>query len=139
MPIVQLDQDVFRSDRQLAPNTVICTQIQRTAPLLLIQGQILQLQEGIAGAQHQKNDFNTTYILYTQVQEVIQLATWSPLLLMHRDTSCRSTIPDIILDEQLAPFKQSNRSIDKHCLRISPGLQAGIKRNYAKNKADFMD
>ncbi|KAA6379420.1 MAG: hypothetical protein EZS28_025054 [Streblomastix strix] len=85
LPVAQLDLDVFKSDRQLAPTVATCAQIQCTASLPLVQRQIAQILEGTIQTSLQETDFYATNTPNTQVLEVIQRATRVPLLLQHTE------------------------------------------------------
>ncbi|KAA6363034.1 MAG: hypothetical protein EZS28_041438 [Streblomastix strix] len=84
-PIVQLTLDVFQTDRQLTPTVATNALIQRTTPLPLIQGQLVQILEGITGAPLQETDFEVTNMSNTQVLEIMQRATWAPQLFQHTE------------------------------------------------------
>ncbi|KAA6404047.1 MAG: hypothetical protein EZS28_000425 [Streblomastix strix] len=99
LPIAQLDLDVFQSDRQLAPTVATNALIQRTTPLPLVQGQLVQILEGITGAPLQETDFYATNMSNTQVLEVMQRAARTPQLLQHTE------IP--AADRQLLPPLQT--------------------------------
>ncbi|KAA6357573.1 MAG: hypothetical protein EZS28_046900, partial [Streblomastix strix] len=60
LPVAQLDLDVFQSDRQLAPTVATNALIQRTTPLPLVQGQLVQILEGFELTQ---DDVTITRIL----------------------------------------------------------------------------
>ncbi|KAA6396717.1 MAG: hypothetical protein EZS28_007754 [Streblomastix strix] len=72
--VAQLDLDVFQSERQLAPTVATNALIQRTTPLPLVQGQLVQILEGITGATLQETDFYATNLSNMQVLEVMQRA-----------------------------------------------------------------
>ncbi|KAA6388261.1 MAG: hypothetical protein EZS28_016213 [Streblomastix strix] len=95
MHVSQLDLDVFQSDRQLAPTVATNALIQRTAPLSLVQGQLVQILEGITRAPLQETDFYATNMPNKQVLEVMQRAARAPQLLQHTE------IP--AADKQLLP------------------------------------
>ncbi|KAA6361390.1 MAG: hypothetical protein EZS28_043083, partial [Streblomastix strix] len=95
VPVAQLDLDVFQSDRQLAPTEATNALIQRTTPLPLVQGQLVQIPKGITGAPLQETDFYATNMSNTQVLEVMQRAARAPQLLQHTE------IPAV--DKQLLP------------------------------------
>ncbi|KAA6393089.1 MAG: hypothetical protein EZS28_011385 [Streblomastix strix] len=78
LPFAQLDLDVFQSDRQLTPTVTINVLIQHTTPLPLIQGQLVQILEGITQASLQETEFNAANMQNTQVLEIIQLAARAP-------------------------------------------------------------
>ncbi|KAA6393334.1 MAG: hypothetical protein EZS28_011138 [Streblomastix strix] len=81
LPVAQLDLDVFQSERQLAPTVATNALIQRTTPLPLVQGQLVQILEGITGVPLQETDFYATNMSNTQVLEVMQRAARAPQLL----------------------------------------------------------
>ncbi|KAA6379588.1 MAG: hypothetical protein EZS28_024886 [Streblomastix strix] len=65
--------------------------IQRTTPLSLVQGQLMQIMEGITGAPLQEIDFQATNISNTQVLEETQRAARAPQLLQHTETPAADT------------------------------------------------
>ncbi|KAA6382976.1 MAG: hypothetical protein EZS28_021497 [Streblomastix strix] len=85
LPVAQLDLDVFQSDQQLVPTVVNNALRQRTTPLPLVQGQLLQILEGITGASLQEQDFYATNMSNSQVLEIIQRAARAPQLLQHME------------------------------------------------------
>ncbi|KAA6357026.1 MAG: hypothetical protein EZS28_047447, partial [Streblomastix strix] len=161
LPVAQLDLDVFQTNRQLEPTVATNALIQRTTPLPLVQGQLVQILEGITGASLQETDFYATNMSNTQVLEVMQRATLVPQLLQH--TNIPAADRQILLPLQsidvLTPgfqlqaqeFREIGILTKQHIqvtnliealngsLRTSPGPQASRTRKYGENKNFFQD
>ncbi|KAA6365470.1 MAG: hypothetical protein EZS28_039004 [Streblomastix strix] len=80
--------------------------IQRTTPLPLVQGQLMQILEGMTIASQQEIDFYAIDMSNTQVLEEIQCtARASQIFSTYGDTSSRSTTPAATLNDRGAPFR----------------------------------
>ncbi|KAA6377801.1 MAG: hypothetical protein EZS28_026672 [Streblomastix strix] len=104
LPVVQLDLDVFQSDRRLESTVDTNTLIQRTTPLPLVQRQLVQVLEGINGAQIQETDFYSTNMANTQVLQVMQRDARALQLLQHAEISAadRQLLPPLQTIDALA-------------------------------------
>ncbi|KAA6387661.1 MAG: hypothetical protein EZS28_016814 [Streblomastix strix] len=136
LTVAQLDLDVCHSDRQLAPTVATNALIQSTTPLPLVQGQLMQILEGVTGASLQETDFyaiNISRLTTPAATLDNRRARLNILFASFRDMRAWYTY-------HLTHFGgQFDRIIDWYCLRTSPGPQPGSTRRYGENMTFFWD
>ncbi|KAA6392033.1 MAG: hypothetical protein EZS28_012442 [Streblomastix strix] len=142
LPVAQLDLDIFQSDRQLAPTVVTNALIQRTTPLPLVQGQLVQLLECITRASQLQTDFIETSMSNIQVLEVMQRAARAPQLIQHTEIPAtdRQLLPSFQLIVALTSgFQlQALEFWELSKLNISHILEVRTRQN-GENKTFFQD
>ncbi|KAA6374459.1 MAG: hypothetical protein EZS28_030015 [Streblomastix strix] len=103
LTIVQQDLDIYQYNRQLAPTIATNALIQRTQPLPIVYGQLVQILKVITGEPLQETDFYATNMSNTQVLEMKQQVTQAAKLLQHTNI--------LVVDRQLLPPLQTTDAL----------------------------
>ncbi|KAA6359260.1 MAG: hypothetical protein EZS28_045213 [Streblomastix strix] len=133
LPISQLDQVVFQSDRQLASTAATYSLKQLTTQLLHIQRQLTQPLEDITGASLQDTDFNETNSSNKQVLKIIQRVARALQLLQQTEISAadQQLLPPLLMIGTLALCLQLHASqFCKLDILTVQRILEGIQRKY---------